>query len=263
MMTVLQAYDIHLSYNKKKILDNISLCIEEKKITSIIGPNGSGKSTLLKALSKSLTPSSGTVCFNGKDLNNISTKELARHLAVLCQMPEAPQGVAVKDLVTFGRFPHQSWWKDTSKEDNSVVDWAIKQTGLKELEHRPIHTLSGGERQRAWISMALAQQPKTLILDEPTTYLDIAHQLEILELIKRLNKDAALSVIMVLHDLNHAAKYSDYIVVLHQGKIVADGNPAEVITTDMLRTVFEVEADLWHDHENKPFFVARGLIEKT
>lgn len=260
-MAVLAANNICLGYQQKKILDKLTLSIDERKITSIIGPNGSGKSTLLKTLSKNLSPSTGTVYFNGKDLRNISLKELAREVAVLYQSPKAPNDVTVKELVEYGRFPYQKWWRGKTEEDKNIVDWAIKQTGLKGLEKRQVTTLSGGESQRAWLSMALAKQPRTLILDEPTTYLDIAHQLEIMELIKRLNKDNAISVVMVLHDLNHAAKYSECIAVLHQGKIVAAGSPAEVITADMLRTVFEVEVDLWYDREKKPVFVARGLAD--
>lgn len=262
MMAILQAQNICLAYNGKGILNDLNLCIDEGKITSIIGPNGSGKSTLLKTLSKNISPSSGTVYFNGKDLSNVSAKDLARQMAVLYQLPKAPNDVTVKDLVEYGRFPYQNWWEGRSEEDRDVVSWAMRQTGLGEFVDRPVVTLSGGEQQRAWIAMALAQQPQTLILDEPTTYLDIAHQLEIMELIKRLNKDNAISVVMVLHDLNHAAKYSDYIVVLHQGKIVAAGSPAEVVTADMLRAVFEVEVDLWHDQERKPVFIARGLVTK-
>jgi iron complex transport system ATP-binding protein len=262
-MTALKTHNVCLALSGKRILSEVTLAINIGKITTIIGPNGSGKSTLLKTLSKSLMPSSGTVYFSGKDLRHINAKELARQMAVLYQSSKAPNDVTVKDLVAYGRFPHQSWWKGIAGEDRDVVEWAMKQTGVEELADRPVATLSGGEQQRAWIALALAQQPQTLILDEPTTYLDIAHQLEILELIKNLNRESGLTVVMVLHDLNHAAKYSDSIIVLQRGEIVAAGAPAEVVTADMLRSVFEVEVDLWHDQERKPVFIARGLAAKT
>lgn len=261
-MAVLQTNNVSLSLNGKPILREITLAIEAGKILSIIGPNGSGKSTLLKTLSKSLAPSHGTVFFSGKDLREISAKELSKQMAVLYQSSKAPADVTVRDLVEYGRFPHQTWWHGRTDDDREIVTWAINQTGLSELADRPVVTLSGGEQQRAWIAMALAQKPKTLMLDEPTTYLDIAHQLDILQLIERQNKDNLLSVVMILHDLNHAAKYSDYVVVMNKGRIVAAGKPAEVITVDMLREVFEVEADIWYDQEQVPVFIARGLVNK-
>ncbi|MCX7781664.1 MAG: ABC transporter ATP-binding protein [Negativicutes bacterium] len=262
MMAALQAQNIYVAFNGKGILTDLSFFIDKGKITSIIGPNGSGKSTLLKTLSKNLVPARGTVYLSGKDLRTVNVKELAKRMAVLFQSSTAPSDVTVRDLVEYGRYPHQNWWQGRSEADNDIVSWAMRQTGVEELADRPVVTLSGGEQQRAWIAMALAQQPSVLLLDEPTTYLDIAHQLEIMELLKRLNRENALSVVMVLHDLNHAAKYSDYIVALHRGKIVAAGSPAEVVTTDMLRAVFAVEVDLWHDQEQRPVFVARGLVTK-
>jgi iron complex transport system ATP-binding protein len=261
-MGKLQAANVCVSIGDKRILEDISLGISDGKITSIIGPNGSGKSTFLKTIAKNLLPTSGSVYFNDQDIRTIDRMELARRMAVLYQSARAPSDVTVKDLIEYGRYPHRNWWKGQTDQDQDVVSWAARQTGLLEYMERPVTTLSGGEQQRAWIAMALAQQPQTLILDEPTTYLDIAHQLEIMELIKRLNKENGLSVIMVLHDLNQAAKYSDTIIVLYKGKVAAAGSPAEVITADMLRKVFEVEVELWYDNDKKPVCITKGLVSK-
>ncbi len=263
MMAEFQAKHVAVSLGGKEILENISLVLEQGKITAIIGPNGSGKSTFLKTLAKNLLPSDGCVYFGGQDLRLLSRKELARKLAVLYQSSQAPSDITVQDLVEYGRFPHVSWWKGKTDKDRGLVLWAMRQTGLTEYAQRAVVTLSGGEQQRAWIAMALAQQPQTLILDEPTAYLDIAHQLEIMELLKRLNRDSGLSVVMVLHDLNQAAKYADTVVVLCKGQVAAAGRPAEVITAAMLREVFEVEGDLWLDNEKRPVFIAKGLVQKT
>lgn len=261
-MSLFCVQGLSVTLQGKNILTGIDLTLETGKITSVIGPNGSGKSTLLKVFSKVLSPSGGTVQFNGRNLTGVSSREMARHMAVLFQSSRAPGDVTVRELVEYGRFPHQRWWKGVTDEDRGIVDWALSQTSLENLADRTVTTLSGGEQQRAWIAMALAQQPETLILDEPTTYLDIAHQLEILQLVRRLNRDNGISVIMVLHDLNHAAKYSDYLVVLRQGRLVAAGTPLEVVTEGMLRDVFAVEADFWQDRDNIPVFVAHGLAEK-
>lgn len=262
-MGKLQANNVCVSFGDRRILKDITLSIDTGRITSIIGPNGSGKSTFLKAIARNLSLTSGLVCLNDQDIRTIDRRELAKRMAVLYQSSKAPQDVTVKDLVEFGRFPHRNWWKGQSDQEQEVISWAMRQTGLSEYSERPVATLSGGEQQRAWIAMALAQETQTLVLDEPTTYLDIAHQLEIMELIKRLNRENGLSVIMVLHDLNQAAKYSDTIVVIHKGQIAAAGTPAEVITADMLRTVFEVEVELWYDSDKKPVFITRGLVNRN
>lgn len=246
----------------KEILHSLSVQFQQGKITSIIGPNGSGKSTLLKTVTRSLSPSQGTILINGSDLRTMKAKQLAKQVAVLYQSSKAPNDVTVKDLVQYGRFPYQTWWRSNTEEDLVIVEWALQETGLEQLADRPVITLSGGEQQRAWIAMALAQQPQILLLDEPTTYLDIAHQLEVLELVKQLNSEKKLTVIMVLHDFNHAAKYSDSIVVLNQGNIAASGSPSEVLTAAMFRQVFKVEIDLWYDQDHRPVFSARGLINK-
>ena len=262
MMAMIKADNVQVTISGKDILHSLSMALEQGTITAIIGPNGSGKSTFLKTIAKALTPSMGTICLNGQDLRTLKSQELAKQVAMLYQSSKAPGDITVRDLVEYGRFPYQTFWKSHTAEDGKIVDWAINETAMAELTDRAVVTLSGGEQQRAWIAMALAQQPKTLILDEPTTYLDIAHQLEVMELVKRLNAETGLTVVMVLHDLNHAARYSDFIIVLRQGRVAASGSPAEVITAAMLREVFEVEVDLWYDQENRPIFIPRGLTPK-
>lgn len=261
-MGELRTEKVAVTLSGKQILNGISLILPEGRITAIIGPNGSGKSTYLKTLAKNLQPSGGSVFFSGQDLRTVKGRDFAKKLAVLYQSPKAPGDITVRDLVEYGRFPHQTWWKGQSGEEKEIVAWSMAQTGLTEYAERPVITLSGGEQQRAWIAMALAQKPKTLLLDEPTTYLDIAHQLEILELIARLNQETGLSVVMVLHDLNQAAKYADQLVVFHQGAAIAAGDPAEVLTPALLRQVFKVEVNLWHDKDNKPVFVTKGLAQE-
>jgi iron complex transport system ATP-binding protein len=263
-MSVLEAKNLYLGFAQKNVIEDLNLCIEKGKILSIIGPNGSGKSTLLKALSRNMKPDSGVVYLNGEDINKINSHSVARQMAVLPQTPQAPGDITVKELVEYGRFPHQNWWQGRTVEDGMLVDWALEQTGMTELADRAVSTLSGGERQRAWIAMALAQKPGILLLDEPTTYLDICHQLEVMELVGDLNQKHGITVVMVLHDINHAAKYSDYIVILKKGNIFALGQPQTVVTAHTLREVFSVEADIWLDAEHgKPVLVARGLVRKN
>ncbi len=258
-MNILATENLSLCFGEKRVVEELSLTIEKGKILSILGPNGSGKSTLLKALSRKLKPTSGVVYFTGKDIQTFNSKNLACQLAVLMQSPQAPGDLTVRNLVEYGRYPHQHWWKGQSKEDNNLVDWALEQTGISNMENRLVNTLSGGEQQRTWIAMALAQKPGVLLLDEPTTYLDICHQLEIMDLIVRLNKENGITVVMVLHDINHAARYSDLIAVLRQGKLFAVGQPVEVITTTMLRDVFNVEADICVGRDDRPICIIQGL----
>lgn len=257
-MAILLADRLSVRFGEKKIIDNLSLAIEQGKILSIVGPNGSGKSTLLKALSRSLKPANGSVLLDGKDIRGFTAKKLACELAILHQSSRAPEDLTVRDLVEYGRFSHQHWWKG-SEEDNSIVVWALEQTGLTKLAARRVNTLSGGEQQRAWIAMALAQQPRILLLDEPTTYLDICHQFELLDLITRLNREQGITIIMVLHDMNYAAKYSDCIAVLREGKIFASGHPHEVINADLLREVFKVEGHIFFDSNRCPVYIFQGL----
>lgn len=261
-MPVLEAKNLYLGFAHKQVVENFSLCIEKGEILSILGPNGSGKSTILKALSRNLKPMRGVVCLNGHNIYNMHARCIARQMAVLPQSPQAPGDVTVKELVEYGRFPHQSWWHTRTSEDADMVAWALMQTGLTALADRTVTSLSGGERQRAWIAMALAQKPGILLLDEPTTYLDISHQVEVLELVADLNRNHGLTVVMVLHDINQAAKYSDQILLLQKGKTYAAGTPEKVISVHTLREVFGVEADVWLDEiTKKPVCMVRGLVK--
>ena len=242
MNAIIKAQNISVSINEKEIVHGISLDIPEGKVTAIIGPNGCGKSTTLKALSRIL-PYKGSVTFKGQEMSTLSQREFAKCLAILTQSPQAPSDLTVNDLVEMGRFPHRGFLGRAGKDDKEHVEWALEQTGVKEMRYRLLNTLSGGERQRAWIAMALAQRPEVLLLDEPTTYLDICHQLEIMQLIGRLNQELGLTVVMVVHDLNHAIMYADHVVVVKAGKLVTSGAPREIITADLLADVFKVKAD--------------------
>ena len=256
---MLEAARLSVSFGKKILFQNLSLQVPDGSILSIIGPNGSGKSTLLKTLSRTISPEQGMVLLDGKQLQSYSLAEIARHMAVLPQTPAAPGDLTVYDLVSYGRYPHQSWWKNTREADDNAVTWALDKMQLRSLKMRLVSTLSGGEKQRVWLAVALAQKPKVLLLDEPTTYLDIAHQLEVLELIAQLNNSEGITVIMVLHDMNHAARYSDHIAVLSHGSLYALGTPQEVMNATMLREVFGVTADIYQDREKRPICIARCL----
>ena len=242
MSAIIKAQNICVSINDKEIVHNLSLEIPEGKVTAIIGPNGCGKSTTLKALSRIL-PYKGSVTFKGNEMSALSQREFAKSLAILTQSPQAPSDLTVNDLVEMGRFPHRGFLGRGGKDDKEHVEWALAQTGVTAMRNRLLNTLSGGERQRAWIAMALAQRPEVLLLDEPTTYLDICHQLEIMQLIGRLNQELGLTVVMVVHDLNHAIMYADHVVVVKAGKLVPSGAPREIITADLLADVFKVKAD--------------------
>ena len=242
MSAIIKAQNICVSINDKEIVHNLSLEIPEGKVTAIIGPNGCGKSTTLKALSRIL-PYKGSVTFKGNEMSALSQREFAKSLAILTQSPQAPSDLTVNDLVEMRRFPHRGFLGRGGKDDKEHVEWALAQTGVTAMRNRLLNTLSGGERQRAWIAMALAQRPEVLLLDEPTTYLDICHQLEIMQLIGRLNQELGLTVVMVVHDLNHAIMYADHVVVVKAGKLVTSGAPREIITADLLAEVFRVKAD--------------------
>lgn len=241
-MAIIEVKNLNVSINGKPIIKNLSFSIPEHQLTAIIGPNGCGKSTTLKAISRIL-PYTGEVTFKGRALKSFSHKEFARSLAVLTQSPLAPNDLTVYDLVEMGRFPYRSFLGRQTEEDKHYVHWALEQTRMLEMKHRLLSTLSGGERQRAWIAMALAQNPEVLFLDEPTTYLDICHQLEIMQLLDRLNKELGLTVVMVLHDLNHTLQYTNHVVVIKQGELVCEGDPKNVVDKELLRKVYSVVAD--------------------
>ncbi|GGQ03353.1 ABC transporter ATP-binding protein [Streptosporangium pseudovulgare] len=243
----LQAVGVRLGYGDRVIVDGLDLGIEAGTVTTIIGPNGCGKSTLLRALGRLLKPSGGEVLLDGKRIDRMPTKEVARILGVLPQAPTAPEGLTVADLVARGRHPHQTWYRQWSSGDEAAVGEALAMTGLDGLGERPLDELSGGQRQRAWISMALAQGTDLLLLDEPTTFLDLAHQVEVLELVRRLHGEHGRTVVMVLHDLNLAARYADRLVAMRAGRVIAAGTPHEVLTEPLLAEVFDLEAKVIED----------------
>lgn len=235
---------IKVGYNDTTIIDNLSVHIPRGKITTIIGPNGCGKSTLLKTIARILKASDGAILLDGKTIATTSSKEIAKKMAILPQTAEAPAGLTVRELITYGRFPHQSRFGKLKQEDTDAIDWALQATNLSEFHNRPIEALSGGQRQRVWIAMALAQDTDIVILDEPTTYLDMAHQLDVLQLLARLNQEQEKTIIMVLHDLNHASRFSHYLIAMRAGQLVTEGTPAEVMTASVLQQVFQIQAML-------------------
>lgn len=258
---MLGAKGVVLAYENHIVVQGLDLEIQAGEMVSFIGPNGSGKSTILKALARALKTRGGVVYLDGKDIQTIPPRQLARRLAILPQQAESPGDLTVRELVWHGRYPHLRWWERAGTRDTETVEWALREAKLTALADRPVASLSGGERQRAWIALALAQNPRILLLDEPTTYLDICHQLEVMELIRRLNRTLNLTVVMVLHDINQAARYSDRIIALKNGKIVAQGSPRQVLTRELLREVFGVESRIEQDQDGNliclPFALAR------
>ena len=243
----LTASGLRVGYGDNDVITDLSLEIPTGKVTTIIGPNGCGKSTLLRALARLLKPSAGVVRLDGEDIRRLRTKEVAKVLGLLPQAPIAPEGLTVGDLVSRGRHPHQSWLRQWSGDDEAQVAEALELTGVLDLAERPVDELSGGQRQRVWISMTLAQGTDLLLLDEPTTYLDLAHAVDVLDLVDRLQEDLGRTVVMVLHDLNLAVRYSDHLVVMRDGQIIATGPPAEVVTAELLLEAFGLTATVIED----------------
>jgi iron complex transport system ATP-binding protein len=253
---MLKINNLTLGYEGKRVLEDISFEVEKNKVTTLIGPNGCGKSTILKALSRSKKPVSGEIFLEMENIYHIKEKKLAKIMSILPQSPKVPDDFSARDLVGYGRYPYMNWMGRLTRKDYDIIDWAIRETKIESLQHRQVSTMSGGERQRAWIAMALAQQPKLLLLDEPTTYLDICHQFEVLELINRLNKEMDITVVMVLHDLNQAARYSDKIIVVKDEKIYKEGRPEEIINEKLLEEVFNIKVKIFNDEDNKcPYFL--------
>jgi iron complex transport system ATP-binding protein len=250
-MEAIEVKDLDVAYEQKYIIKNMNLEIPMGKITMIIGSNGCGKSTLLKTIARILTPRKGEIKLNGLSIKEQAPKEIAKKMAVLPQSPTVPSGLLVKELVAYGRFPYQSALGGLKQEDIDMVNWAMEVTGIAEFADRAVDSLSGGQRQRAWIAMALAQETEILVLDEPTTYLDMAHQLEILLLLQKLNREQNRTIVMVLHELNNATKFADYIVGVKEGDIVFKGKPLDVITKENLKTLYGIDAKLQVDEMNQ------------
>lgn len=259
---MLKAQSLNISYDHKKILDDFKIDVEKGEIVSIIGPNGSGKSTALKAMSRLIPVEKGKILLDGKDLHSLSSKSISKTMSVLFQSNEPPSDITVEELVNYGRTPHKKWFERKNDEDVSIVEWAIEKTGLTSLKDRQVSSLSGGEAQRAWIAMSLAQRPKILLLDEPTTYLDIAHQLQLLELIQTVNRELGMTIVMVLHDLNQASIYSDKVCVISKGIVVKYGSSEEVMTQEMVRQVYGVECEIdSHYLHGKPRINLMGISQ--
>lgn len=245
-MSKLNMEQLDTGYGEHLIIQGLNLEVPSGKVTSIIGPNGCGKSTLLKTIGRILKPNKGMVQLSGYDIHKMPTRELAKKLAILPQSPIAPEGLSVGELVSYGRFPHHSKSK-LSLKDLEIVDWSLEITGLSDLKKCAVDTLSGGQRQRVWIAMAICQQAEVILLDEPTTYLDMAFQLEVLLLLKGLNEKYGTTIVMVMHDLNLAARVSDFMVAMRSGEIVQSGLPREVMTSETLRKVYDIDAYIIED----------------
>lgn len=262
-MNSITTENLAIAYDEALIVDKLHMQIPHGKITSIIGSNGCGKSTILKAIGRILKPSTGQICLNGKDIKTLSTLEIAKKMAILPQTPLAPSGLTVRELVNYGRFPHQRGFGKLTAEDKKIVTWALTVTKLQDLEYREVDSLSGGQRQRVWIAMALAQQADLILLDEPTTYLDLSHQLEVLQLLYELNHKQNCTIAMVLHDLNLAARFSDYIIAIRNGAIIKHGTAKEVLTPQVLRQAFHIDAEIGTDpRTGRPVCITYDLLKE-
>lgn len=235
---LLRAEHLRLAYDDRLVAENLSVSLPPGRLTAIVGPNACGKSTLLRALARLLRPRAGAVYLDGQDIFRLPTKQVAARLGILPQAPLAPEGITVADLVARGRYPHQGWFRHWSSTDEAAVAAALSATHTVELAQRPVDELSGGQRQRAWIAMALAQESSVMLLDEPTTFLDLAHQVEVLDLLAQLNQNDDRTIALVLHDLNQAARYAHHLVAMRDGAVVAEGPPEQVVTEAMVSQVF-------------------------
>ncbi len=261
-MGILVAEQLSTGYGEYLISENLNYTFREGTITNIIGPNGCGKSTFLKTLARVLPNQGGTVLLNSKALNQYSSKEIAKELAMLAQTSEAQIDLSVFDVVSYGRYPYQKGWGSLSGEDQQIIQWALEITGLTELARQSVITLSGGQRQRVWIAMALVQDTDIVILDEPTTYLDPAHQLEVLNVLKEINQTKGKTIIMTSHDINLSSRFSDSILAMKDGKILKEGTPKEVITPAVLKEVFQIDAEIIiHPKTQRPLILSYEVLK--
>lgn len=247
MMHVLETKDLTLSYGEQIILDQLNVTIPNGEITVLIGSNGCGKSTLLRSMARLLKPQSGAILLDGEAMMKLPTKEVAKKLAMLPQGPVSPEGLTVLQLVKQGRYPYQKWYQQWSSKDEEIVRHALQSTGMAELSDRLVDSLSGGQRQRAWIAMTLAQDTNTILLDEPTTYLDLTHQIEVLDLLFELNEKEKRTIVMVLHDLNLACRYAHNIIAVKDKAVFAQGKPEEIVDRELVKSVFHLDCEVVAD----------------
>jgi iron complex transport system ATP-binding protein len=238
----LRAEGLSLGYDDRDVVRELSVAIPDGRITAVVGANACGKSTLLKGLARLIGPKGGTVLLDGQDIHRLPTREVATRLGMLPQSPVAPDGISVVDLVARGRYPHHRWFQQWTQDNEEAVTRALLATGTLDLALRPVDELSGGQRQRVWIAMAIAQETPIMLLDEPTTFLDLAHQIEVLELLRALNRADGRTIVLVLHDLNHAARYAHHLIAMAAGAVVAEGSPADVVTEAFVHEVFGLPA---------------------
>jgi len=261
-MTKLNTTDLSIGYDKKIVVNDITVEIPKGQITSLIGPNGSGKSTFLKALAQILEPAKGEVFIDGENVQRLETKAVAKKIASLSQTSSLISGLTVEEIVAYGRFPYQKGFSGLKEEDHRLIGWALEATNLESLKKRTLITLSGGQQQRVWIAMALAQDTDILILDEPITFLDPAHQLEILELLQEINRHGK-TILMTIHDLNHASRFSDYLLGMKNGELVFQGTPKEIFTADKLLNLFDIQATFATlPNSDKPLVIAYDLVKE-
>lgn len=243
---MLKVHSLSIRYSDRTIVSDFAIDVKEGEVVSIIGPNGSGKSTILKGMTGLVPCKSGQICIANQEANHLSNKQMSQLMCMLCQSNVSPVDMTVGELISYGRMPHKKWYERLDAEDHEIIEWALMKTDMRKFKDRKVTSLSGGESQKAWLAMALAQRPKVLLLDEPTTYLDIAHQLEVLDLVHSLNRELKLTVLMVLHDLNHASIYSDKVCVIRNGAIQTYGRPQDVLTQELIRNVYGVETEINH-----------------
>ena len=266
-MEAISVKNLTVAYENNTIIEDMSLSIPKGKISLIIGANGCGKSTLLKTIARINKPKTGDIFINNKNIKKVKEKNKAKEVAFLPLGPICPDGLTVRELVAFGRYPHQKMIGGLNSHDKERIDWAIRETGLSEFADREVANLSGGQRQRAWIAMTLAQETEIIMLDEPTTYLDMSYQLEVLEVLEKLNKEKNITVVIVLHELNNACRFADYIIGLKKGKIICEGKPLEVINKENLKTIYGIDANLTISEDGKypicmEYDLFRGTNEK-
>ncbi len=262
-MSIIKVNHVKVGYESKIVIKDLSLEVTKGTITTIIGENGCGKSTLLKTIGRVLSPKSGEVFVEEMNVHKTNTKQIAQIIGMLPQSPVAPNGLTVQEIVEYGRFPHKKSNGKLNAEDHEIVDWALVQTDLSNFKERNINSLSGGQRQRVWIAMVIAQKTDVILLDEPTTYLDMAYQLEVLQLVQRLNKEKGTTVIMVLHDINQASRFSDELVMLKKGEIVKQGSPIDVMNNENLKVVFNIDARITKlPNSEIPVCISYELLER-